>query len=81
LSIPRSQPAIEIISRGSEAIDQVIKKDEYAQAGIPRYWLVNRDTAQSVTRWRLVDGGYRPVATAAQPLAWLLSTAPDEHLG
>jgi Uma2 family endonuclease len=49
--------AVEIVSRGSEAIDQIIKKGEYAKAGIPHYWIVDRDSAHTVTMWRLASGG------------------------
>jgi Uma2 family endonuclease len=70
---------IEIVSRGSAAIDQVTKVAEYAAAGIPQYWTVARDMAQTVTLYRLgSDGSY---GTAAQmPLAWLLQTSPEDHL-
>lgn len=34
---------IEIISPGSRRIDRVIKRAEYADAGIPRYWIVDLD--------------------------------------
>ena len=34
---------IEIVSPGSEAIDPVTKVREYASAGIPQYWVVDRD--------------------------------------
>jgi Uma2 family endonuclease len=70
---------IEIVSRGSEAIDQVVKVAEYASAGIPQYWTVARDSANTVTLQRLAAGG--SYETAAQmPLAWLLQTKPVEHL-
>jgi len=72
--------AIEIVSPGSAAIDQVIKKDEYALAGIPWYWIVGNEAGDPVTRYRLEAGAYQPVAPA-QPLAWLLNTTPDEFLG
>ena len=70
--------AVEIISPGSEAIDQVVKVAEYAAAGIPRYWTVARDAAHTVTMYRLGADGY---ARAAQlPLAWLLQSRPGDHL-
>jgi Uma2 family endonuclease len=69
---------IEIVSRGSEAIDQVTKVTEYAAAGIPQYWTVARDAAHTVTLLRLTDGGYQ--TEAQMPLAWLLQTAPADHL-
>jgi Uma2 family endonuclease len=72
--------AIEIISSGSEAIDQIIKKDEYARAGIPLYWIVNKDAGNAVTMWRLESSGYREALPSPQPLAWLLNTTPEQHL-
>src|ERR1041384_2201778 len=40
---------VEIVSPGSEALDEVTKLREYAAAGIPQYWVVNRDMAQTTT--------------------------------
>jgi Uma2 family endonuclease len=70
---------IEIVSRGSEAIDQVVKVTEYATAGIPQYWTVGRDAAQTVTLHRLEPNGDYQV-TAQMPLSWLLQTSPSDHL-
>ncbi|MEU1587512.1 Uma2 family endonuclease [Micromonospora sp. NPDC005710] len=70
---------VEIVSPGSEAMDSVTKVREYASAGIPQYWVVDRDGAQTVTLHRLSgDGTYE--ARARMPLAWLLQTAPADHL-
>jgi Uma2 family endonuclease len=71
---------VEIVSPGSEAIDQGGKVYEYAMAGIPRYWTVARDAAQTVTMHRLgADGVYE--VEANQPLAWVLQTnAADQQL-
>jgi len=73
--------AVEIVSPGSEATDDMIKLREYARAGIPRYWVVDRDAALTVTMYVLgPDRTYELVAK--MPLAWLLQTAPaDHHLG
>jgi len=71
---------IEIVSPGSEAIDQVVKVAEYAAAGIPQYWTVARDNAQTVTLYRLGPGGEYAVE-ATMPLGWLLQTAPVDHIG
>jgi len=70
---------IEIVSRGSEAIDRVAKVAEYAGAGIPQYWTVARDVAQTVTLHRLGPGRSYEVA-AQMPLAWLLQTSAVDHL-
>ncbi|MFC7548963.1 Uma2 family endonuclease [Plantactinospora sp. GCM10030261] len=71
---------IEIVSPGSEAMDAMVKHQEYARAGIPRYWVVDRDAGQTVTMHRLSDAGEYEITTKL-PLAWLLNTAPAEHLG
>jgi len=42
-------------------------------------WVVDRDTAQTVTLLRLGDGSYEE--RAKLPLAWLLHMAPADHLG
>ncbi|MBB3093893.1 Uma2 family endonuclease [Actinoplanes campanulatus] len=70
--------AVEIVSPGSAAMDRTIKVQEYAAAGIPRYWLVDRDAAQTVTLHSIgADGAYE--VTATMPLAWLLQTTPADH--
>lgn len=71
---------IEIVSVGSRSSDKDTKRYEYAAAGIPQYWMVDRDNAQTVTLHRLgPDDTY--VERAKMPLAWLLRTEPSEHLG
>ena len=70
---------IEIVSPSSEAIDEVVKRREYALAGILRYWVVDRDSAQTVTMYELGPETY--VERAKMPLAWLLNTSPADHLG
>jgi Uma2 family endonuclease len=70
---------IEIVSPGSEATDVMVKRSEYARAGIARYWLVDRDTAQTVTLYRLAPTGEYDVVTKL-PLAWLLTSEPADHL-
>jgi Uma2 family endonuclease len=68
---------VEIISPGSEAMDTVAKRTEYAGAGIPQYWTVDQDPAQTVTMYRLDNSRYQ--ARATMPLAWVLNTTPAEH--
>lgn len=71
--------AVEVVSRGSEVVDRIIKKTEYAKAGIPHYWFVERDGGTTVHRHALSaeTGEYEVVAGGPQPLAWLLTTIPD----
>ena len=55
--------AVEILSPGSRRIDRVLKRDEYADAGIPHYWIVDLDEPVSLLACHLagefgyVDGG------------------------
>lgn len=68
---------VEIVSSGSEGMDRVTKKNEYAVAGIPLYWVVDQDPAHTVTMYRLTGDHYTVQAT--MPLAWLLNTTPADH--
>lgn len=68
---------VEIISPGSEGVDTVTKRAEYAAAGISQYWVVNQDQAQTITMHGL-DGEHYTVR-AAMPLAWVLNTSPAEY--
>jgi Uma2 family endonuclease len=70
--------AIEIVSPGSATTDEVVKLREYAEARIPRYWMVERDAAQTVTLHVLGTDNVYEVA-AKMPLAWLLQTSPADH--
>jgi Uma2 family endonuclease len=71
--------AIEVVSKGSEVADRVVKKAEYAKVGIPRYWIVERDAGNAVHRLtlNLETGEYDGAPGGAQPLAWLLATSPE----
>ena len=66
--------AVEVISRSSRRNDLIDKTGEYARAGIARYWTVEQDGTQPVTRRTLVEGVY--VAAAPVPLEWLLEQDP-----
>lgn len=60
-------------------IDEVVKRREYALAGIPQYWVVDRDDAHTVTLYRL-SGNATYAERAKMPLAGLLQTEPGDHL-
>jgi Uma2 family endonuclease len=70
---------IEVVSKGSEIADRVVKKVEYAKVGIPHYWIVERDAGNTVHQLtlNLETGEYDRAPDGAQPLAWLLTTAPE----
>lgn len=53
--------AVEISSEGSRRTDRVTKMSEYAEAGIPEYWIVDLDDPVSLACHRLDSrGGYQP---------------------
>lgn len=49
--------AVEVLSPSTRRIDLVLKRDAYAAAGMPCYWVVDPDVP-SVTALRLEDGAY-----------------------
>jgi Uma2 family endonuclease len=75
--------AIEVVSPSSRIEDKVRKREEYARAGIPRYWIVEQDQPQTVLMLALDDktGEYESVLRSPQPLRWLLTTDPADYLG
>ena len=51
--------AVEIVSDGSQRTDRMIKHDEYADAGIPHYWIVDIDDRPALTACHLAgEFGY-----------------------
>lgn len=70
---------VEVVSRSSKALDTGVKRDEYAKAGIHRYWIVDRDAAETVTMHELNGDAY--VVREMRPLAWVLNTNPADYLG
>jgi len=54
--------AVEIVSLGSGRTDRVTKLTEYANAGIPHYWIVDLDKPATLTAYILVAGNYEIVA-------------------
>jgi len=46
---------IEIVSPGSKRLDHVDKRRDYADAGIPNYWILDIDDPISLTACRLTD--------------------------
>lgn len=66
--------AVEIVSPGSRRMDYVIKRGEYADAGISHYWVVDLDRPPSLLAHRLTgdlgyadDGEMTGVFTATEP--------------
>jgi Uma2 family endonuclease len=54
--------AVEIVSPGTGRTDRVVKLIEYAEAGIPHYWIVELDDPVTLTAFSLVAGKYKQVA-------------------
>ncbi|MFI9008754.1 Uma2 family endonuclease [Actinosynnema sp. NPDC053489] len=51
---------VEIVSPGSKRLDRVIKRGEYADAGIPHYWIVDLDHPISLVACHLAgEFGYQ----------------------
>ena len=51
---------VEIVSPGSRRTDMIIKRGEYAEAGIPHYWIVDVDPPVSLVACHLAEPfGYR----------------------
>ncbi len=62
---------VEILSPGSVRTDQIIKRGEYADAGIGHYWIIDLDPPASLTACHLAAGlGYQ----AAGEITNVLST-------
>lgn len=57
--------AVEIISPGTARVDRVAKMAEYAEFGIPNYWIIDLDGEVTLDAFALVDGGYRQELAAA----------------
>jgi Uma2 family endonuclease len=67
--------AVEIVSPGTGRTDRVTKLTEYADAGIPHYWLVELEKPTTLTAYFLVDGDYEHVA-GGTGLISILEPAP-----
>jgi Uma2 family endonuclease len=51
---------VEIVSPGSHRTDHMIKRDEYADAGIPHYWIVDLDSPVTLIACHLAgEFGYQ----------------------
>jgi Uma2 family endonuclease len=55
---------VEVIS-SKPALDRVVKRDKYAQAGVPHYWIVDPED-RSLVVYRLEAGKYRIAASLSR---------------
>lgn len=58
--------AAEVISPWSRRKDTLVKPMEYAEAGIPYYWVIDLDPPASLTAYILVDGHYQAQTVTAE---------------
>ena len=49
---------VEILSDGTRRVDRMVKFAEYAEAGIPQYWIVDVGSPCTLLSYALVDGNY-----------------------
>ncbi len=56
---------VEVLAPGSRRTDSVVKLGEYAEAGIPHYWIVDLEEQPSVRALVLTDGIYAQVGLFA----------------
>lgn len=68
--------AIEIISPGTARVDRVAKMADYAEAGIPNYWIVDLDGEVTLDAFTLVDTTYQPSMTAVTGEVTMTEPAP-----
>ncbi|MEU5847371.1 Uma2 family endonuclease [Saccharopolyspora shandongensis] len=57
--------AVEVVSPGSGRTDRVLKFAEYAEAGIPNYWIVDLEKPISLAAYELKNGRYLLVTESA----------------
>jgi Uma2 family endonuclease len=63
--------AVEVISPGSRRKDTLVKPMEYAEAGIPHYWVIDLEPPATLTAYILVDGRYQEAQTVTDELTTL----------
>lgn len=53
--------AVEVLSPGSRRVDNLVERSEYAEAGIPFYWILDITDQPKLAAHRLVDGVYKEI--------------------
>lgn len=59
---------VEVLSDGTRKVDRILKFAEYAEAGIPQYWIVDLDEPASLRAFTLVDEAYAPSGESTGPV-------------
>lgn len=58
---------VEIVSPGSRRTDHVVKRGEYADAGIPHYWIIETEAPISLQACHLAEGfGYQDTTVTGE---------------
>lgn len=50
--------AVEILSDGTRKVDRILKFAEYAEAGIPQYWIIDIGEPTTLLSYTLAEDGY-----------------------
>lgn len=79
LDMPPPQLAIEVVSPSSEERDYERKRDQYANIGIPEYWIVD-PIAQTVTVLELIQATYQVVSSFNGSQKIISPTLPNLQL-
>jgi len=74
---PRLRPSdlrlvVEVTSLGSRRMDQVMKRSEYAEAGIPAYWVIDADPLTLTAYQLTAQGDYESAGTFADTASLLV---------
>lgn len=68
--------AVEIVSPGTARVDRVAKMADYAEAGIPNYWIIDLDGDVTLDAFTLADGAYHPSLARAVGTVTLTKPVP-----
>ena len=68
--------AVEVISPSSVEVDREDKFEEYRQAGVQYYWIID-PKLRTIEAWELVDGKYKPIGRAQGNATIKLQPFPD----
>jgi len=63
--------AVEVISPGSRRKDTLVKPMEYAEAGIPHYWVIDLEPPATLTAYVLAGGRYQEAQRVTDELTTL----------
>jgi len=63
--------AVEVISPGSRRKDTLVKPMEYAEAGIPHYWVIDLEPPATLIAYVLAGGRYQEAQTVTDELTTL----------